>query len=281
MFGYVIANKTGLDERQFGRYKSCYCGLCRSLRRRWGGSRRLTLTYDMTFLAMLENALYEPDEDSGTEICVVHPAKKHSWWHSEFTDYAADMSILLAYLKCMDDWDDDCDPIKKAEAASLRGAYRKVCRAYPRQSEVINACMAEISEIEHCGDKRPDAAAGAFGRLMGELFVCRDDRWSGTLRAMGEALGRFIYIMDAVVDREKDARLCRYNPLEYLPDMVGDNYRGVLEMLMGECVFQFDKLPIVQDADILRNILCSGVWTVYSNKFDTPKKGAADDTGSI
>ncbi|HNY00622.1 MAG TPA: DUF5685 family protein [Oscillospiraceae bacterium] len=281
MFGYVIANPQGLDEQRFARYKSFYCGLCRTLKARYSGWMRLTLTYDMTFLALLENALYEPEETSGMERCAVHPVKTHAWIHGEFTDYAADLSVLLTYLKCMDDWDDDCDPIRKAEASVLRPAYEAVCLRYPRQSGVIRDCMAAISGIERRRDPNPDAAANCFGILMGELFVCREDRWSDTLRAMGAALGRFIYLMDAVVDQEKDQKRFRYNPLEALPDTAGDHYRAALEMLLGRCVFEFDKLPIVKDADILRNILCSGVWTVYLNKFDPPQKGAPDDTGSL
>ncbi len=281
MFGYVIANRDELDERQFDRYKSCYCGLCRTLKERYGGVMRLALTYDMTFLVLLEDALYEPEEESGAEKCIVHPAKAHNWRHSEFSDYAADMSVMLAYLKCMDDWDDECDPLKKAQAAALRPAFMRVCEKYPRQSRVIRGCMAEISDIEQRRLPHPDAAANAFGALMGELFVCREDRWSDALRAMGCAMGKFIYLMDAVVDREKDAKRCSYNPLEFLPDTAGDNYRGMLEMLMGQCVYYFDKLPIVGDADILRNILCSGVWTVYMSKFYSPEKEEQDDTGSV
>lgn len=281
MFGYVIANRSKLDEDRLQRYKGCYCGLCRTLKERYGGLMRLTLTYDMTFLALLENALYEPAEESGEEKCAAHPVKAHYWWRSEFTDYAADMSVLLAYHKCRDDWNDECDPLKKAEASALRKAYRAVCEKYPVQSGVINDCMDEISAVEHRRDTHPDAASNAFGRLMGELFVCRDDRWSPYLRAMGTALGKFIYMMDAAVDQEKDRRRFSYNPLEFLPDLADDHYRGALDMLMGECVYQFDKLPIVKDADILRNILCSGVWTVYMNKFYPPSKGAPDDTGSL
>ena len=242
---------------------------------------RLALTYDMTFLVLLEDALYEPEEESGAEKCIVHPAKAHNWRHSEFSDYAADISVMLAYLKCMDDWDDECDPLKKAQAAALRPAFMRVCEKYPRQSRVIRGCMAEISDIEQRRLPHPDAAANAFGRLMGGLFVCRDDRWSDYMRAMGAALGKFIYLMDAAVDYDRDVKRFSYNPLEFLPDLAGDHYRGALQMLMGECVYQFDKLPIVKDADILRNILCSGVWTVYQNKFYPPSKGAQDDTGSL
>ena len=36
-----------------------------------------------------------------------------------------------------------------------------------------------------------------------------------------------------------------------------------LTMLIGECAAVFELLPIVQDADIMRNILYSGVWLRY------------------
>ena len=36
--------------------------------------------------------------------------------------------------------------------------------------------------------------------------------------------------------------------------------------MMAECAKGFEKLPIVQDIDILRNIIYSGVWSKYNNK---------------
>ena len=282
MFGYVIANRSSLSDEELARYKGCYCGLCRALRLRHGSASRLTLTYDMTFLVELLSSLYEPEEEQGEEKCFVHPGKVHSWWANEITDYAADISMVLAYLKCRDDWDDDCDPIKLAQSGLLKKAYRAMCEKYPRQCGVINDRMAKLTAMEIARTPDPDGAARLFGELMGEIFVYREDRWSDTLRAMGSALGRFIYLMDAVVDMDKDARRFSYNPLEGLPDAGGDHYRGILDMFIGECVYYFDKLPIVQDTVILRSVLCSGVWTAYMSKFYPPEKGAAsDDSGSL
>lgn len=39
MFGYVIANPDALTPEQLARYKSCYCGLCRNLKKRHGSFR--------------------------------------------------------------------------------------------------------------------------------------------------------------------------------------------------------------------------------------------------
>lgn len=282
MFGYIVANRGELSEEQQNRYRGCYCGVCRSLKARHGGLARVSLTYDMTFLVMTLTALYEPEEQSGEERCFMHPSKPHQWWTDEFSDYAADMTMALAYLKCRDDWDDDCDPLKLLQSQFIKSAYLGVCEKYPRQCGVMNDRMEKLRRIELSGQADPDGASALFGELMGEIFAVRDDRWAGTLRAMGAALGRFIYIMDAVVDLEKDVKSGSYNPMAGLPDAGGDHFRAVLDMLMGECVYYFDKLPIVLDAGILRNILCSGVWTAYMAKFYPPKKGAApDDTGSV
>ena len=38
-------------------------------------------------------------------------------------------------------------------------------------------------------------------------------------------------------------------------------------MLLGETVYYFDRLTIVDDVQIIKNILCSGVWSEYMRKF--------------
>ena len=47
MFGYIIVNKQELKFREFDVYQSYYCGLCQSLKERFGRRGQLTLSYDM------------------------------------------------------------------------------------------------------------------------------------------------------------------------------------------------------------------------------------------
>ena len=75
MFGFVTANLDRLDDAQRERYKACYCGLCRSLKERYGSLARMTLTYDMTFLVLVLGSLYEPVELHGQMLCPAHPLK--------------------------------------------------------------------------------------------------------------------------------------------------------------------------------------------------------------
>ena len=110
MFGYLVAEPGLLTEAEYARYRGCYCGLCRAIKDRWGQLARLSLTYDMSFLCLLFGSLYEPEETAGEGKCLPHPIEARAWWKSEFTDYAADMNVALAYLKCLDDWEDDGNP---------------------------------------------------------------------------------------------------------------------------------------------------------------------------
>ena len=287
MFGYVVANGNALTEAQLERYRGCYCGLCRALKERHGNLSRITINYDMTFLILLLSAMYEPEETRDTGRCVVHPGKKRSYWRSRFSDYAADMNVALAYHNCMDDYRDDKKMLSLTEAKLLQRGYETVKAAWPRQCAAIEACLAELTEVENAARPEPDAAADCFGRLMGELFVCDDDPvWGSRLREFGEALGRFIYMMDACVDFEKDLKKGSYNPLvfvhEYADGVLTDEEKtGILKMLIGECAAKFELLPIVQDADILRNVLYSGVWTQYALAQKRKRKGEITDERSV
>ena len=280
MFGFAEADIAALTPEQLQRYRGAYCGLCRTLHRRFGSLGRLTLTYDMTFLVLLLGSMYEPEEQRGSGRCLPHPVHARGWWASRFTDYAADMNAALAYFNCRDDWNDDRNPLSLAEAAALKAAYRAASQRWPVQCRAMEECMAAIRAVEEANDPNPDAAAACFGRLMGILFTPeRDSLWSDRLRAFGEALGRFIYMMDACVDSEKDRRRGSYNPLLAMPGdgMTEQEQRMMLKMLIGRCTAEFERLPLVQDVEILRSVLYSGVWKQYAARKKKEQGGAEDE----
>ena len=268
MFGYLVADVSRLEEAQAERYRAVYCGLCRTLRKRHGLSAGLTLNYDLTFLILLLNSLYEPEEEKGSEKCLRHPQTPQSWAKSEISDYAADLNVMLAYLTCRDNWSDDGSLLSLAEGKLLQKSSEKCQSLYPRQYAAMKSAMERIWELEKNGIEDADAAASAFGDFMGEALVYREDRWSGELRRMGKALGQFIYVMDAVIDLDGDAAKGRYNP--FRRDYGLDNeqhFRDILKMLLSECVYYFDRLPLVQDAELLKNILCFGLWQQFERKY--------------
>ena len=273
MFGYLTADRGHLTPEEDARYRAAYCGLCRSLRTRWGTLTGFTLNYDQCFLILLLQSLYEADERSGADSCIAHPIRSRSWWQSRYTDYAADMNIALSFLKLQDDWEDDGNISALAFSTAMKCAYRKIADHYPRQCAAMERSIRELRLIEKENREDPDAAAETFAGMMAEVFVHEEDRWSGTLRNLGAALGRFLYIMDACMDLEQDSVRNRYNPFRRYYGSAGNRERflDVLQMLLGECLFHFDRLPLVTDAGILKNILCLGLWSQFEKKYNTVK----------
>lgn len=267
MFGYVMANIPELPKDLQKRYMAVYCGICRQIRDRAGQIARLGLSYDMAFLALLLMSLYEPEEAAGSRACSLHPFKPRPWVDNDFIRYAADMNVALAYYNCMDDYSDDGKLTSKAMASVLEKNQFQIKEQWPRQCQAIETCIAELSRLEREGCKNPDEPAGCFGKLMGELLVYREDMWADTLRQMGMALGRYIYLADAAVDYRRDKRRGSYNPYAAM-GMEADwaQWEQYLVLAMGRCTDHFERLPLVQDKKLLDNILYSGVWVEYRRR---------------
>ncbi len=272
MFGYVTVNQNELKLREFDHYRSYYCGVCSDLRAAYGRRGQLTLSYDTTFLALLLTSLYEEQDAVGTTRCIAHPLKKHPTRTNLFTRYAADVGVILSYYSCMDDWNDEKSLSKLLFAKLLSGREKAAEGLYREKVGVISQRLAQLHEAEGKGERDLDLVSGYFGELMGEIFVYRRDEWESALRRMGFYLGKYIYILDAYDDLEKDKKTGSYNPvlmdpLSASPDDPEfiEKYRGILTQMMAECCRSFESLPILENADILRNILYSGVWAKFED----------------
>ena len=267
MFGYVTANWKELTKEQQKRYGAVYCGICRCIRSQSSNLSRLGLSYDMAFLALLLMSLYEPEETSGSNACILHPIQKRPWVENEFVRYAADMNVALAYYNFADDWQDDRKLSAAAMMSFLGKQLPRIEEAYPRQCEAIRSCIHKLNRLEKEGCPNPDEPAGAFGALMGEILVYREDLWAPHLRQLGMALGRFIYLLDAAVDYDRDAKKGKYNP--YLAMGTGKDWprwEEYLILTMGRCTESYEMLPLVQDKPLLDNILYSGIWVNNGEK---------------
>ena len=272
MFGYVMANLGELEKPSRKRYSAVYCGICRRIRAQSSQLSRLGLSYDMAFLAILLMSLYEPEETEGKHACVLHPAR--TWTDNEYIRYAADMNVALAYYNALDDYEDEGKMTSKLLCHVFGKELDRIREAYPRQCDAIARLIAELNELEKQNCPNPDEPAGCFGKLMGELLCYREDLWAPALRKMGEALGRYIYLADAAVDYCRDVKKKQYNPFLAMGMAEDwDAWEQYLVLAMGRCTDAYERLPLVQDKDILDNILYSGVWVEYRAR--QRKKNAA------
>lgn len=268
MFGYVTAYKPELKMKDFYKYKAYYCGLCKVLREKHGFLGQLTLTYDMTFLVILLHSLYESEMSLEEHRCVVHPAKKQKMLYNEITEYAADMNIVLTYFHFADDWKDEKSKAGFVGVRAFRKTYLEIEKKYPEKCRIIRRCLKKLQTCEAQQEENIDITARYFGELMAELLTYRQDVWTKTLRRMGFYLGKFIYILDAYDDVEKDLENGSYNALIslYGKSDFDEQCKEMMTYVLAECTSQFERLPCIEDADILRNILYVGVWEKYDKK---------------
>ncbi len=270
MFGYIIPNTKTLSPEAQARYRTAYCGLCRRIGALHGLGGRLALSYDLTFLDLLLCSLYEGETECVQECghCPIHPVRTIHWRYSGPTDYCADIGLVLHYYNACDQWQDDHSLVGLGYRKLLEPKYPAAAQRWPRQSEAIQRCLAQLAEYEASGSESLDAVSGCFGALMAELFDYKQDRWSPELRSLGFNLGKYIYLLDAYDDLKRDKRRGAYNPLKSLSETPGyeEEMREIFELLLAACAKSFERLPCVEDADLLRNVLYSGVWLRYNCK---------------
>ena len=267
MFGYIYVNEQELKLKEYTAYRSFYCGLCRNLHLRYGRTAQMMLNYDLTFLAILLTALYEEKTTVEERRCMLHPIQKHKSAENSAISYAADMCVLLSYKKLKDDWKDEHSLIGASGAALLKKSSEELKKRYPRQGKAIEENIRLLGEAEKEQKKEIDYVAGLTGHFLGEIFVWKEDIWQEDLRQMGFYLGKFIYLMDALEDLPKDRKKNNYNLFLDCGDVFDGNeepkYRKMLTDVLAESARAFERLPILEYAGILRNVLYSGVWGRY------------------
>lgn len=281
MFGYININRDELSEENKKIYQAYYCGLCQKLKETVGRKGQLLLNYDMTFLIVLLTGLYELTNEEEQFVCALHPTKKRTAYINEATEYAAAMNVILSYQNFEDDWRDEHAFTKRAFSKMLHKDYEEIRNRYPRQVQALEHYMEQLEIAEKQKETNMDVLAGLSGTMLGEVFAWKDDIWSDELRCMGFYMGKFVYLMDAYDDAEEDKKKNNYNPL--MNASIGSNKdfetlsKLVLTSMMSECAKSFERLPILLHADILRNILYSGVWCKYEyNRLKRDRKKNSD-----
>ncbi len=274
MFGYITVNSEGLSDQEKARYRTYYCGLCRALHRKYGTLSRLTLSNDMTFLGLTLSSLYEPAELQNAGICPVHPVRKQAYLKSAALDYAADMNILLSWYVNQDHLLDDHSANAGLMIRRLKPYYTELSQRYPDKCKQIEVCLDRIHVLEAQSSVQLDTLCHLSGRILGEVFRWKDDIWGDALRCIGEALGAFIYLVDAMDDFEKDQRRRHFNPLTELhsqPDYF-ETMRQSLTLIAAQAAEALESLPLEQDIGLIRNVIYSGIWVRYEQLLSASQK---------
>ena len=217
MFGYVMPVRCALSEEEVAQFKGAYCGLCHRLRERYGLVARFVLNYDFTFLAIL---LSQGEEEvlRQKKRCVVSPIRRRCCiLGSEAFSRAAGYSLILTWWKLQDGITDN-GPIAglshRGAALLLRRAYRRAALDFPEFDRHCRAQIEKLRKLEQAGCTTLDQVADAFAAILPFAAMGEEDREK---RRIFEQLlyqtGRWIYLIDAYDDLEKDSKKGDYNPL--------------------------------------------------------------------
>ncbi|MBR0277737.1 MAG: hypothetical protein IJQ50_04685, partial [Clostridia bacterium] len=210
MYGYVNIHKDLLRICDYNLFRGYYCGLCKQLGKKFNQITRIGLSYDMTFLAVFISSLNDGERTLKTENCIVHPfSKKQIIYDDEGIDYSSDISVIFTYLKLKDDWEDE-RRFRSLGRIFYYFSFKKVIQKYPDVYCCIRENLKKLSNLEKAGCTDVDVAADCFGKVLERVFDKNADNKAAAW--LGYHIGRYIYIMDAFSDIEKDIKNKSYNP---------------------------------------------------------------------
>ena len=210
MFGYVRPPLEDLPPEETERFRQAYCGLCHTLARRHGLAARFILNYDFTFLAILLSQ--RETAPVACARCPASPLRRRPYLEADAAmELAADESVILAYWQLRDGVADH----GFWKGLVYRLLSRLLCRAYrPEFDRNTRLQLDKLARLEMEQTPALDPAADAFAVLLGAAAEEVDDPIRR--RVLGQLLyhlGRWVYLIDAADDLQKDAASGNYNPV--------------------------------------------------------------------
>ncbi len=269
MFGYIKACKSEMKIKEYETYRAVYCSLCREMGKRYGLITRLSLSYDLTFLALLSVGLSTADAEFKKGRCVCNPLKKCKFCNvGNSYRLPAAASVMMVYYKAADDCDDE-KGFLRLRGLLLKWLYssanKKAARDYPQIAKLCTDYMSAQRNTEAQKIAEPDLAADPTAQFLSSLFalLSGDISQKRVLERLGYCLGRWLYLIDALDDREKDSKKGAYNPFILMEseDIEATNERIMRSIIFSESEAQaaFELLEPFRMKSVTSNILYLGL----------------------
>nr|WP_307991678.1 DUF5685 family protein [uncultured Niameybacter sp.] len=289
MFGYITPLKEELKVREHEAFKAYYCGLCSHIKQNFGQVPRMVLNYDLVALALLLDGLSPNKAYLQKRTCMVHPLKtKPMIVNNEALSYAASMNVSLAYYKLLDDIQDEGSLKSEALASLLKPYSLKFSPEVTKINHLIERELHNLHELETSKDFTSiDEISHPSSLIVANIlkyypFQFADD--SPSLRKklfdFGYALGKWIYIIDALDDLEKDMKSNKFNPICVLYNQENFSYstlitkvREPISFTLLNCGYTCSELlkslPLKRHRVILNNIINLGMMDKYNKIIST------------
>ena len=268
MFGYIRAYKPNLTFAQYDIYKGVYCSLCKVIGKRYGLLARMTLSYDLSFFAMMRMSMSDECIEFQKSSCSFNPMKKclKCPLDNKDLEYSADVLMLMVYYKYLDNLN-DCRTVKKFFLKTVGSYFKKLRKKARRRcieaDKILEAMHSEQMITERSGSAGIDEACHPSAKALGELLVLKKDCESPEMfRRFGYALGRWVYLIDAADDYADDKKAGSFNPfLSYSNNDYRKAAESSINLTAGEAVKCFNELKIYRFRPILSNVLYDGMFS--------------------
>lgn len=273
MFGYVTPCKMELKIKDYEKFKAYYCGLCKSIKSNVGNIPRVSLNYDMTFLAILLDSLNSEKTTYTKDICAMHAFKtKIVITDNDCIQYAAFCNTALSYFKFVDNVNDNKSIKSKIFSLLFKGYLKKTPSKLRGHLIYIENKLNQLYSFEENPQNRSiDNISHPFAELTGFILSSyENNKNKNNLYWLGYNLGKWIYIIDAWDDLAGDMLNKRFNAIntcfnkENLPySEFSKQIQSRIDFILGTCAAQcmhsFRKLSLKKNEDLLYNILQYGL----------------------
>lgn len=272
MFGYIKPLKDEMRIKEYELYSAFYCSMCKKLGKSYGLFARFTLNFEFVFLSILYASLNDKECPTKLGRCPFNPTKKCNYCtkSDEEFDFSASAAIMLLYYKLLDNIRDEKN-FKKLGFLCLKPLflknYKKAKAKFPELDEIFLCYDNEQQSIEKQNIMNIDAAAEPTAKMLGKLFrLCsNEENNKRVLERLGYCMGRYIYILDAAADIEKDINKGSYNPLKNIENPK-DLAERQLYFSINEATNAFELLKIYKFKNILGNIITLGLEDTFKKE---------------
>ena len=269
MFGYVKTDNPNMYVKDTVLYKAMYCGLCKSIGRECGAKGRLALNYDLTFLSVFAHNVCDVDVKINKERCAIHwLTKRPVSADDDLTKRVARLNLILAYYKLNDDVIDSKKG--KLKRAFFKNPYKKALKKEPVFDEIVKRNYKILTDYEKTNGDSIDIASDSFGVMMKEFAIeLLKDCYNDQIGALCYNLGKWIYLIDALDDFDKDKKLGEYNVFVNAYKTVLSKEQLVkekasdLQMIFGSIISDIttlnSQIKYKFNNDLINNVLLNGL----------------------
>ncbi len=268
MFGYIQPDAPYLFKKDETLYKALYCGLCKSIGAGCGQRARSALTFDMAFMSALIHNIRREDVNIKRARCALHLIKKRPIAAvDEVTVMLGCINTALAYYKLCDD---KADGDKKGVFRHLyKKGLKRAAKKHAPAVEIIGRQMTAQSDLEKAGCSIIEMAAEPTAVMMSELSAYALGEYStDETRALFYDIGKWVYLIDALDDYDKDVKKRRYNVLynafgaDCKARAVADNREELtflFDSLFADMRARIAKIDFAFNRDLTDNIILRGI----------------------